>query len=435
MIFYCLFFVFYAFFTWFRPKYALYLALFLLPAYQVKFSLGGIPFTFLELIILILFAVWLIKRFKDLTIEYFNNLLSGWRWLICLWLLVATISMFVAPELRAAAGVWRAYFIEPFLFLFVFLDLIKNKRDKRMAIFALGLSVFCCSLWAIAQKWLGGGIFSTEVWGRAQVWRATGPFFHPNFLGLYSAPLIVLVAGGIMDSGKKIRSVVCGCLFLSIVFLALIMARSEGALIGVLAGLVFGGIVTRKTRKYVLTGLIIAFLLIMIWPVSRQYFLGKALLRDLSGQFRLNIWSGAVSLLKTSPVLGAGLDGYERLIPDYQANSFIARDGRNFYAPPQPYPHNLFLAIWLEMGLAGLIAFILILIIFFRQGFKNSVKRDIILNNAVMGAMVCLLVHGLVDTPYFKNDLAIIFWMIIGLGTVIDNLNKENLSENNKSTI
>ncbi|MDD5173088.1 MAG: O-antigen ligase family protein [Patescibacteria group bacterium] len=430
MIFYFLFFIFYIFLSWFKPRHALYLTLFLLPTYQIKFSFVGIPFTFLELMILILFMVWLIKRFNNLTIKRFNNLLSGWRWLICLWLLVATISMFVAPELRAAAGVWRAYFIEPAMFLIVLLDLIKNDQDKKTLIFTLGLSAFCCSVWAILQKWLGGGVFSTEVWGRAQVWRATGPFSHPNFLGLYLAPLIVLVAGGIVNFRGKIRSVVCCFVFLFITFWALVLARSEGALIGVFAGLAFWGVVLKKTRKYVLTGLIIAFLLIMVWPFSRQYFLEKALLQDLSGQFRLNIWSGAVSLLKVSPVLGAGLDGYERLIPDYQANSFIARDGRNFYAPPQPYPHNLFLAIWLEVGLVGLIVFVWILIRFFKQGFKNLENRDIILNGAVMGAMVCILVHGLVDTPYFKNDLAVVFWLIIGLRIVLKD-NYENQISNN----
>jgi len=38
------------------------------------------------------------------------------------------------------------------------------------------------------------------------------------------------------------------------------------------------------------------------------------------------------------------------------------------------------------------------------------------------GAMVVLLVHGLVDTPYFKNDLSVLFWLIIGLGIIEDKI-------------
>ena len=36
--------------------------------------------------------------------------------------------------------------------------------------------------------------------------------------------------------------------------------------------------------------------------------------------------------------------------------------------------------------------------------------------------MVVLLVHGLVDTPYFKNDLSVLFWLIIGLGIIEDKI-------------
>jgi hypothetical protein len=30
-------------------------------------------------------------------------------------------------------------------------------------------------------------------------------------------------------------------------------------------------------------------------------------------------------------------------------------------------------------------------------------------------AMVAIVVHGLVDVPYFKNDLALEFWTFLGL--------------------
>jgi hypothetical protein len=33
----------------------------------------------------------------------------------------------------------------------------------------------------------------------------------------------------------------------------------------------------------------------------------------------------------------------------------------------------------------------------------------------LMGAMTVIVVHGLVDVPYFKNDLAVLFWAIIAM--------------------
>ncbi len=33
--------------------------------------------------------------------------------------------------------------------------------------------------------------------------------------------------------------------------------------------------------------------------------------------------------------------------------------------------------------------------------------------------MTALLIHGLVDVPYFKNDLAMLFWIIYALGLTV----------------
>jgi len=40
--------------------------------------------------------------------------------------------------------------------------------------------------------------------------------------------------------------------------------------------------------------------------------------------------------------------------------------------------------------------------------------------------MVVVLIHGLVDVPYFKNDLAILFWIVYALGM---ELSKSTLSQ------
>jgi len=35
-----------------------------------------------------------------------------------------------------------------------------------------------------------------------------------------------------------------------------------------------------------------------------------------------------------------------------------------------------------------------------------------------MAPLVAILVHGLVDVPYFKNDLAMAFWLLVFLTTI-----------------
>ena len=82
-----------------------------LPTYLIRFSVGPIPFTLLEGMILVLFGAWLTKSIlkKEQHFSFFKNIFKkfkGWILLIVAWLVIATVSAFVSPNLRAAAGIW-----------------------------------------------------------------------------------------------------------------------------------------------------------------------------------------------------------------------------------------------------------------------------------------------------------------------------------------
>jgi len=112
-------------------------------------------------------------------------------------------------------------------------------------------------------------------------------------------------------------------------------------------------------------------------------------------------------MLKASPIVGAGLSGYQTAIKPYHVNTWM-----EIFL----YPHNIVLTIWSELGLLGLIAAGLLLAWFAKQLLA---RRDSI---AVMlaSSMVIILIHGLVDVPYFKNDLAVIFWMLLVFASMKD---------------
>lgn len=414
----------FVFLVWFRPKYALWLTLILLPAYQIKGIIYNIPVTLLELMILSLFLIYGLKNINR-TKELVQNL-KDWQWPILTWLIIATLAIFISPDLKAGAGVWKAYFIEPILLLIVFVDLIKNKKDLKLIFSAFMFSAIIVSIYALYQKFLGQGIWSTEIWGQPQVLRITSFFPHPNFLGLYLGPLILLSLGYIFSYFKnKNIIIVCTLLFFIITSLSLIYARSEATILAVLVGLFFLGLINKSSQKYALISLLIIFLLIFSFPISRNYFVQKFGLQDLSGQLRFNIWQGAGKLIKENPVLGIGLDGYERLAPDYQKRFYDPYTGELISVETHPYPHNLYLTLWLELGLLGLIVFAWILVMFFKQGLKQLDQKDVIINTSIMAAMIVIVIHGLADTPYFKNDLAVLFWLIIGLLIVSKRLIKE----------
>ena len=125
---------------------------------------------------------------------------------------------------------------------------------------------------------------------------------------------------------------------------------------------------------------------------------------------RLELWTAAVKLLEHRPILGAGLSGFQDRVAPYYAR---AQTSANFIDP-----HNIVLNFWVEMGLLGLIAIVWIFIAVFRVAWRGWRRGDADWRPYHLGvllAMVAVIVHGMVDVPYFKNDLSLEFWTLIGV--------------------
>jgi O-antigen ligase len=129
------------------------------------------------------------------------------------------------------------------------------------------------------------------------------------------------------------------------------------------------------------------------------------------------MWGETWQMLKDRPILGAGLAGYQQVVEPYHDKEYI-----EIYL----YPHNVILNFWSEVGILGLLAFLGIVIWFYNKGFKI---RDN-LSAMLMAGMLVILVHGLVDVPYFKNDLAILFWILVGGMAILNTAEIREIEEN-----
>ncbi|MFA5029836.1 MAG: O-antigen ligase family protein [Patescibacteria group bacterium] len=385
-----------------------------LPSFIIRSEIFGLPFTLLEVLILVLFIVFLLK----------NRLrwLGGFRanpffWPLIAIVIFATISVFTSPALRQAAGIWKAYFIEPLLIFIILINTVKDKRQLKNIFWSLGLSVLYLSAFSFWQKFSGWGVPQAFLNPDGSVDRVVSLLAYPNALGLYLGPIIVLFVGffwqGAEVSASSLKiflSQFLKALIIAAGFLTIVLAKSEGAVLAVILSLLIFGLINRKTR--LLTGgVILAFFIVFFFNQAfNHYLISKLSLEDYSGFIRRLIWQESWQMLKDNWLWGAGLAGYQLKIAPYHLKTF------EIYL----YPHNIILNFWSELGLLGLISFIWLFIKYFAVNFKNWLDKhgDKILNLTLLLVGLEIIVHGLVDAPYFKNDLSVLFWLIMAVAVI-----------------
>ncbi|MFA6537327.1 MAG: O-antigen ligase family protein [Patescibacteria group bacterium] len=436
---------------------ALFFVLLATPLYLWRAKFFGLPTTFLEIMVLFCFVSWLWKKVKQKEKIEIKKVFGNYFFPVMSLLLFSFLAIFFSDEKVSALGIWRAYFLEPIIFIFIFLEVFKKENILAKVILTLGYSSLFVSIPAIVQKFTGWGIENT-FWRDEATRRVVSWYGFPNAVGLFLAPIAVIYFGNLVnllfEKVKNWRAITfsIGVLFSSL--LAIIFAQSEGAAIGVAAGCLLYSVVFilglkparrscsneggseetwLKKIKIIMAILPIIFAaFIFSVPQTRNYLIEKSTLSDRSGQIRKQMWLETWQMLKDGRILaGAGLDNYQTAIKKYHAEGIwldkdqpdfknkVTNDEKFRIEHWQPleiykYPHNIILNFWSEIGLLGSVSFLLIIFIFFYNYFnagKENKKTRLIL----LSAVIAILIHGLVDVPYLKNDLALLFFVFIFL--------------------
>lgn len=362
--------------AWRDLRLALVLLAGVLPTYLLRFSIGPIPTTLLECFVLVAAIVWVLRGglARLPTLRQFAPQAA-------LLFAASFVAVLVAPDQLDALGLWRAYIVEPIL-LFAILATTFQKQDWRHAFVALAVSSVIIAVFGIFQYFTGIGIPSP--WDIER--RITSIFDFPNALGLFLAP----IAAMLLIARKRMAIVA-----LVVILVAIILAKTEAALVAIPAAAVITLWLTPvRLRTKILVTLAAAAMLAAAFAIPAVQ--EKLLLQDVSGQTRLAIWRETADMLADRPLTGAGLSGFPSTIAAYHDPTF--------YEIFQ-YPHNVILNIWTELGLIGLVATAAIALTACRIAYKK--RRDPMVL-AVFAALLTMAIHGLVDVPFFKNDLALL---------------------------
>ncbi len=424
-------------FAWLSMRHfriALPLFVALLPTYLIRFSIGPLPTTFLEVCFWVLFGSWVFRKITDGTDgermaatdgDGFNGYLKKTRLIlknkpflysvgIFIALSVASLAVVPREHLISSLGLWRAYFLEPFLFGWMVWEILSAqtlgpslRRDDeasttRLQLFlSLAFSGFILAVLGILQYTTGLGI--PTPWDIER--RITGVFDYPNALGLFLAPILsALLVFGISTWKKRLaheKMFIAGASFFT--FIAIVLAQTEAALVAIPGALFIALLISPlSSRKQKIAATLLAMVALVgafAFSPARE----KLLLHDLSGQVRISQWKETVELLRDHPFAGAGIGYYPELLRTYH---------NDWQYEIFQYPHTLLLNVWVELGLPGVLVGLVGLVFL---GKKTWERRDDALVLAAGAAILTMCIHGLVDVPFFKNDLAMmtVFFVVV----------------------
>jgi O-antigen ligase len=236
-------------------------------------------------------------------------------------------------------------------------------------------------------------------------------YTNANAVALFLVPLIALAGSLLLFSPHRPTRLASGA-FLIVAVPSTVLSFSRGGYVALAC--VAAGLAIAHRRRWLLLGVATAaaVAIVLVPPINKRIGIEV----DLSNPGntlvgRSHLWSASIEMLKDHWPFGAGLAGFGTALAPY-------------WNPNHPdrfiYPHNIVLTFWSETGLLGLAAFAWILATGFVVAWRGWRSTEVgwrPIHRGVLLALVAVVVHGLVDVPYFKNDLALEFWVLVGLAS------------------
>ena len=360
----------------------------LLPTYLIRFTVLGVPLNLLDVLIA--------GTFLYCVIHYRGIQVSRAYWFMASsFLCIGLVAVLISAAKLDALGVFKSYLVMPIL-VGAMLQMVRPKFQQ--VIQALGYCLLFVGLIVVVQWLTGYGIPVPWNVGGVDV-RMTSIFEYPNAVGLLTAPIVALsMAWMIHEWNNRLFFL----LVTTVGVLAIGLSRSDGAVVAVIMAVAFTLLFTRY-RTTVISLLVLTLAVALLLRPTQDILL----FQDTSGEVRLAMWEGTMELLQDRPWFGAGLANFQNVYPEYKLDRHVEA---------LLYPHNIILDFWVELGLAGVIWLVLVVGRFFVRGIRDKKHRHSVV---LMSGMVAMLVYGLVDVPYFKNDLSVIFWSLLALGEII----------------
>ena len=341
---------------------------------------------------------------------------------------IATIATALSPVGTFAIEGWMKLTLYLLGFLLLHRVML-NPRYRNWLVAALLLTGLWISIYGMRQAFFGAEELATWTDPNSPLADATRVYSYlrnPNLLAGYLVPIVPIgaIAAWVWTGwGSKLFAVTATGLNA----LCLVNTLSRGGWLGLLGAVVVLGLLMVQWYQFILPArlqkwalpavlgmgaLAIAMAVLFVEPVRIRVLSIFAGREDSSNNFRINVWMAVMDMIRDFPVLGIGPgnDAFNRVYPLYQQPNYSALGA---YSVP--------LELTLETGLTGAIAYLWFVVVTALHGLRRWLQLlgprapQALWIAAGLSACAGMMVHGLVDTVWYRPQVQMLWWFSIAL--------------------
>lgn len=361
-------------------------------------------------ILLILFLAWIVKMISEKEIRLVRTPLDL---PIALFMFFALLSLINAFNFDA--GLQGLFELLTYVFLFyIVANNIKTPEQVERLFIPVFFAATLVSIEGILENW-GLGVLVTRGERPPEIFSFLG---NPNYIAQYLIIVLPLSITLSLFASRRIKRSLSIIVSLILIF-CLFLTFTRGAWLGFIASLIFLVFALPLPRlkrqfKWLIPLVLILVIIASYFALSQEPF-RKELFRRIPD--RIINWKSTLLMIRTHPILGSGIGNLYFVLPRYLIPKF------HEILPMQRIAesHNDYLHIWAEIGLFGLLAFIWLIIAYFKRGFQRfrmerGYQRALI--GALMAAVIATLVQSFFDFNLHRPVSNLMFWTILALTLV-----------------
>lgn len=295
-------------------------------------------------------------------------------------------------------------------FVLVVINNIQTKEDFNILVTFLVIAATLVALYGLYQYKVG--VEMEDKWVDAVnnpdvKTRVYSVFGNPNILAEYLI-MIIPISAALFWYSKKIHKKAIFLITSLILTIALVLTLSRGGWVGFAFGIFIFIILIEK--KLLLALIPIALLGIYFLPqsiINRILTIGN--LGDSSNAYRIRLWKITLEIIRDNWLVGVGF-GY---IPFKTTFETYIR------TMPAYHSHNTYLQTMGEMGILGLIVFVMFIFVLYKYAIKRLMKDEDryirTMAGGVLAGLSALLAHGAVESVLYLPKIIITFWTLVAL--------------------